>query len=93
MPVKDGNDVEPDDGLDILTSIDINIQDVAHNALLRQMQANEAGYGCAVLMEVETGFIKAISNISKKGDRVGVRHLADGKKVRIFKSTDEVVDV
>lgn len=69
MPVKDGNDVEPDDGLDILTSIDINIQDVAHNALLRQMQANEAGYGCAVLMEVETGFVKAISNITKKGDR------------------------
>jgi len=31
--------------------------------------------------------------IAKKGDRVGVRHLADGKKVRIFKSTDEVVDV
>jgi cell division protein FtsI (penicillin-binding protein 3) len=69
MPVQDGNDIEPEDGLDILTSIDINIQDVAHSALLRQMEANEAGYGTAVLMEVETGFIKAISNITKKGDR------------------------
>jgi cell division protein FtsI (penicillin-binding protein 3) len=68
MPVHDGNDLEPVDGQDLLTTIDINIQDVAHTALLRQMMANEAEYGCAVLMEVETGFVKAISNIKKVGE-------------------------
>lgn len=64
MPLHDRDDVEPQDGKDLFTSIDINIQDVAETALLRQLQENEADHGCAVLMEVETGFIKAIANLT-----------------------------
>ena len=45
-------------------SIDVNIQDVAEEALLKQLQAQKAQKGCAVLMEVKTGFVKAIANLS-----------------------------
>jgi len=63
-PVYDGTEIRPRDGNDIMTSIDINIQDVAETALLRALKAHQADYGCLVLMEVKTGEIKAISNLS-----------------------------
>ncbi len=65
MPVNDKNEVEPRDGDDIITTLDINIQDVAHNALLRQLVRHDAHHGTAVLMEVETGDIIAIVNLEK----------------------------
>lgn len=68
MPIKDGNEVEPIDGSDLVTAIDINIQDVAENALRKQLEDHNADHGCVVLMEVETGFVKAIANLS---DRYG----------------------
>lgn len=64
-PLNDETEIEPQNGHDILTSIDINIQDVAEDALMRQLIVNEADHGCAVLMEVETGFIVAIANLGK----------------------------
>ena len=59
---------EPVPGADIVTSIDIDIQDVAENELKKQLEAQEALYGSVVLMEVETGFIKAIANLKRAGD-------------------------
>ena len=56
---------EPEPGCDIVTTIDIHLQDVAHAALRRQLQEHGAAWGCAVLMEVETGFVRAIANLSK----------------------------
>ncbi|MBL7917862.1 MAG: transpeptidase family protein [Bacteroidia bacterium] len=68
-PINDENEVEPKDGSDLYTTIDINIQDVADHALLKALVKNKASHGCAVLMEVKTGAIKAISNLTKtKGD-------------------------
>ena len=64
-PINDENEVEPKDGSDLYTTIDINIQDVAQSALLKALIKNEASHGCAVLMEVKTGAIKAISNLTK----------------------------
>lgn len=64
-PTNEENEIEPQNGHDIITSIDINIQDVAEDALMRQLIANEADHGCAVLMEVSTGFIVAIANLGK----------------------------
>lgn len=64
-PTNEENEIEPQNGKDIITSIDINIQDVAEDALMRQLIANEADHGCAVLMEVNTGFIVAIANLGK----------------------------
>ena len=54
--------MEPLPGSDIYTSIDVNVQDVAEDALLRQLKVQKAQKGCAVLMEVKTGFVKAIAN-------------------------------
>ncbi len=63
IPIDDKQQLEPIDGQDIVTTIDINIQDVAENALLKNLQENEAFQGCAVLMEVSTGDILAIANL------------------------------
>ncbi|HSI90690.1 MAG TPA: penicillin-binding protein [Adhaeribacter sp.] len=67
-PVYDGTEVKPLPGYDIQTTIDINLQDVAQNALHKALVANDAAYGCVVLMEVKTGEIKAIANLGKVGD-------------------------
>ncbi len=63
-PLFDGNEIEPQNGKDVVTTIDINIQDVAEDALRRNLQENNAEEGCAILMEVATGKIKAIANLS-----------------------------
>lgn len=65
MPVNDENEVEPQDGCDIVSTIDINIQDVAENALLTQLRKHKAGWGTVILMEVGTGEIRAIANLSR----------------------------
>ena len=65
IPVSDRNEIEPKNGFNIVTTIDIDIQDVAENALLRQLRLHNAHHGCAVLMEVETGEVKAIVNLQR----------------------------
>jgi len=64
-PVSDENEVEPEDGFDIITTINVNIQDIAHHALLKQMEDYEADHGCVIVMEVATGEIKAVSNLAR----------------------------
>lgn len=68
MPVNDKNSVEPKDGKDIVTTIDIELQDVAESALLRQLKLHDAHHGTAVLMEVRTGDIRAIANLEIGND-------------------------
>lgn len=68
MPVTDHNEVEPENGCDIYTTIDVNIQDVATSALRKQLKQHHARHGCAVLMEVKTGYIKAIANLTLTDD-------------------------
>lgn len=63
IPVHDENEVEPRDGLDIVSTIDVNIQDVAESSLLHELERNEAFQGCAIVMEVNTGHIIAIANL------------------------------
>ena len=69
MPVFDGNNKKAVDGLDIQSTLDINLQDVAETSLYNAMQAHEADEGTVVVMEVKTGEIKAISNLSREGDQ------------------------
>lgn len=64
-PIVDYNQVEPKDGYDIYTTISVNIQDIAHHALLQQLEYYEAEHGCVVVMEVKTGEIRAISNLGR----------------------------
>jgi cell division protein FtsI (penicillin-binding protein 3) len=64
-PISDVNEVEPEDGYDVISTIDVNIQDVAHHALLEQLEKFEADHGSVVVMETRTGEIKAISNLGR----------------------------
>lgn len=64
-PINDQNEQEPQDGSDVITTIDVNIQDVAHYALLEQLENFEADHGCVVVMETQTGEIRAIVNLGK----------------------------
>lgn len=64
-PISDANEVDPKDGLDVVTTIDVNIQDIAHHALLSQLKKFEADHGSVVVMEVETGAVRAIVNLGK----------------------------
>jgi cell division protein FtsI (penicillin-binding protein 3) len=64
-PVFDESGVRPKDGYDIETTINVNIQDITETALLNALTKHQADYGTAVVMEVKTGEIKAISNLSR----------------------------
>ncbi len=64
-PIADYNQVDPQDGYDVYTTIDVNIQDIAHHALLEQLEKYEADHGCVVVMETKTGEIRAISNLGR----------------------------
>ena len=65
MPIYDGSEIQPKNGYDIITTINVNLQDIAESALLKGLELNDADYGSVILMEVKTGEIKAISNFSK----------------------------
>lgn len=65
VPLDDLTDIEPRYGNDILTTIDVNTQDIAQTALIRSLDAFQAEHGTAIVMEVKTGKIKAIANLNK----------------------------
>ena len=67
-PLRDNNEVEPQDGYDVISTIDVYIQDIAHHALLKQLETYEADHGCVVVMETKTGEVKAISNLGRDAD-------------------------
>lgn len=67
-PVGLDNIVEPQDGLDVISTIDINIQDIAHHELLAQLEKYQADHGCVVVMETKTGEVKAISNLGRTSE-------------------------
>jgi len=66
--VDQPNSVDPRDGNDVVTTLDLDLQDVATTALLNQLKKNNADHGCAVLMEVSTGYVKAIANLGLQDD-------------------------
>ena len=68
ITVDGPNSVESRDGNDVVTTLDLDLQDVASTALLNQLRKNYADHGCAVLMEVSTGKIKAIANLGLEDD-------------------------
>ena len=64
-PLRDASDIKPENGYDIHTTIDINIQDLAQTTLRNALAQHQANYGCLVLMETATGEIKAIVNLGR----------------------------
>lgn len=67
-PIRDINEVDPQDGYDVISTIDVYIQDIAHHALLKQLELYQADHGCVVVMETSTGHVKAISNLGRATD-------------------------
>ncbi|MDR1866185.1 MAG: transpeptidase family protein [Bacteroidales bacterium] len=65
MPVKGADSVEPKDGGDVVSTIDVNIQDVAETSLHKRLIHHNAHHGSVVVMEVATGEVKAIVNLGK----------------------------
>ncbi len=70
-PVSDDYIIEPREGVDIVSTIDIHLQDVAHSALERQLIQHDAAWGTVILMEVETGYVRAISNLKRMDENGG----------------------
>ena len=64
-PINDENEIEPKNGLDVISTINVNIQDIAHHALLEQLEQFEAEHGTVVVMETKSGEVKAISNLKR----------------------------
>jgi cell division protein FtsI (penicillin-binding protein 3) len=65
MPVNDNSEFGSKPGLDIYTTLDINLQDITESSLLKSVSEFNADHGSAILMNVQTGEIKAIANIGK----------------------------
>jgi cell division protein FtsI (penicillin-binding protein 3) len=77
MPV-DGAEVEPENGKDIITTLDTYMQDVAEEALKKMLMANNSQHGTAIVMETATGKIKAIANLGKQTDGTYIEDLNYG---------------
>lgn len=67
-PLAAGNNKEPENGYDIVTTLDVNLQDIAQNALKKTLALHEAENGCVMIMEVKTGAVKAIANLMRGTD-------------------------
>jgi len=70
MPVNPDMDVAPIDGADIISTINIGMQDVAQRALEKQLIKSNADNGCVILMEVETGEVRAVANYTRVSEGV-----------------------
>jgi cell division protein FtsI (penicillin-binding protein 3) len=71
--------MQPVDGCDIVTTIDVNMQDLAERALIDMLKSPQVNgeLGVAILMEVKTGDIKAIVNMMKTYDKEGNPHYVE----------------
>jgi len=65
MPVNDRDEIETVNGDDLITTLNVNIQDAAEYALMQALEKNNANHGSVIVMEVATGQIKAIANLGK----------------------------
>lgn len=63
--IRNASTILPTNGYDIETTLDVDLQDLAHSSLLKALQASEAAYGCALVMETKTGQLKAMVNLSR----------------------------
>lgn len=64
IPV-DGYQIDPENGKDVITTLDIQMQDIVESALMKVLVQNEAQHGTCIVMETRTGKIKAIANLGE----------------------------
>lgn len=68
IPVDDNEQIKAIDGQDIVTTIDVRLQELAENSLRKCLDSNDAQSGCVILMEVKTGYVRAIASLQKNKD-------------------------
>ncbi len=81
VPVDPESEVEPQNGNDIITTLDVNLQDLAESSLRKELIADSADHGCVILMEVKTGYLRAMANLglTKKGTYEEIFNYAIGE--------------
>jgi cell division protein FtsI (penicillin-binding protein 3) len=81
VPVDPESQVEPQNGNDIITTLDVNLQDLAESSLRKELIADSADHGCVILMEVKTGYLRAMANLglTKKGTYEEIFNYAIGE--------------
>jgi cell division protein FtsI (penicillin-binding protein 3) len=81
MPADPESHIEPQNGDDVVTTLDVNLQDLAESALRKELIADSADHGCVILMEVKTGYLRAMANLgrTKKGTYEEIFNYAIGE--------------
>ncbi len=97
MPLDQYGEAESDDGFDVTTTLDVDLQDILEKALKKGVVKHEARFGAAILLEVETGKIKALANYPESLN-YGVAHPHEpGSTFKLFSAMasleDSVMDV
>lgn len=87
-PVDLESDIASTPGLDVVTTLDVNFQDIAESALRTQVNKTQARYGSVVLMETETGEVKAIANLTRHTDAGGQVYFSDDINYAVTSGTD-----
>ncbi len=74
-------EIEPEDGMDIITTLNVKMQDITESALYKQLRNSNADWATAIVMEVKSGEIKAIANLGKQnGDYFETDNYAIGPR-------------
>ena len=81
MPADPDAQIEPQNGDDVVTTFDVNLQDLAETSLRKELIADSADHGCVILMEVKTGYLRAMANLgrTKKGTYEEIFNYAIGE--------------
>ena len=75
--VHHGDSIDAEDGLDIITTIDAELQHMADAALRRQLVKEQAIWGTTIIMDVETGDILALANLGETAPESGIYYEKD----------------
>lgn len=87
-PVDLDSDINAEQGLDVITTLDVNFQDIAESALRNQVVSMQAKYGTAVIMEINTGHVKAIANLSRTTNKEGAIEYIEDQNYAVKEGTD-----
>jgi cell division protein FtsI (penicillin-binding protein 3) len=87
-PVDASSDIDAEPGLDVVSTIDVNFQDIVETALKRQVFEKQAKYGTAVIMEIATGHVKAIANLTRTQTPLGEIAYVEDQNYAVKAGTD-----
>ena len=81
-----------EDGMDIVTTLDVDLQDIVERALQKGVQRNAAQFGAAILLDVQTGQIKAMANYPEDFNYAVVTKIEPGSTFKLVSATAALED-